>query len=343
MRHLFVLAFLIPTLSFAHAQREPLVLEPISIPELQAEPIVMDLPRVQMEKPNLKVASEALFAVNLDTQDIVFAKNEHEVRSIASITKMMTSLVVLGQGVDLGEVITISSEDITLAKRAHRASNLRAGMHFTRERLLNLALMSSENVAAAALGRTTFTSGLPTFIEEMNRTATELGMLQTTFEDPIGIGTGNQSTASDLVRLIAAAQNEQLIRDFSTTKFKPIEIPVRRSNGRTVEYKNTNALVGFQDWNILVQKTGFTNAAGHCVVMIVDILGEKYAVVVLDSPTNQQRAFDAIKVREWLQQSRELDTIEASNLSPYHKFVFFKHGKPIVAKLHHKRHHKHIA
>jgi len=296
--------------------------------------IQVDIPKLPVILPQLNLASESVFAVNLSNQDVVLAKNENEVRAIASITKMMTSYVILQQPqIDLNQIITITQEDVDLAKRAHRASRLRPGMHFTRERLLNLALMSSENTAAAALGRTTFVGGTNEFVIQMNEMATSLGMLKTTFEDPIGIGTGNQSTASDLVRLLAVAQSEPIIREFSTTAYKPIQLPIRHSNKPT-EYKNTNALVGFSDWDILVQKTGFTNAAGHCVVMIVDIQDQKYAVVVLDSPTNQQRVLDAIKVREWVEQGRELTTDEAKPLSPY-KFVFVTKGT--------KRHHKHVA
>ncbi len=309
-------------------------------PLMSPQDIEVEMPKLLTIIPDLDIASESAFAVNLDTQEVVFSKNEQEIRSIASITKMMTSYVVVQQPqIDLTEIITITKEDIELAKRAHRASNLRPGMHFTRERLLNLALMSSENVAASALGRTTFEGGLSVFIDQMNEMASSLGMRNTTFVDPIGIGVGNTSTASDLVRLLAAAQSEEVIRNFSTTKFQPIQLPIKHSNHPT-EYKNTNALVGFRDWDILVQKTGFTNPAGHCVVMIIDIQGEKYAIVVLDSPNNQQRALDAIKIREWLLEGRELTTDEAKPFSPY-KFVLYHKGKPLP--IHHRHHHKHVA
>jgi D-alanyl-D-alanine endopeptidase (penicillin-binding protein 7) len=334
IRNLFVLVILACSFSVCAEDTEPT----IQTPQFKFD---VDQPKLVTIVPDLNIASEAAFAINLDTQEIIFSKNETEVRSIASITKMMTSYVVVQQPqIDLQEVITISQDDINLAKRAHRASKLRPGMHFTRERLLNLALMASENVAAAALGRTTFEGGLPVFIGEMNKMAVSLGMLNTTFVDPIGIGIDNQSTASDLVRLLAAASGEELIRDFSTTKFKPVQLPIKNSKHPT-EYKNTDALVGFKDWDILVQKTGYTNPAGHCVAMIVDVQGEKYAIIVLASPNNQQRALDAIKIRQWLLEGKVLSSEEADAYSPYHRFVLYKHGKPIPNAPLHRRHHRH--
>lgn len=332
-----VIFFLILTL-FVHAARadEPPVFD---IPEIQVQldDIYTEVPKLEKILPDLPVTSESVFAVNLDTQEVAFAKNEHEQRAVASITKMMTAYVVLQTPqIDLNETVTITQDDINLSKRAHRASKLRAGMHFTRLRLLNLALMSSENTAAAALGRTTFAGGTEEFVKQMNATALSMDMTATEFEDPIGIGSGNVSTASDLVRLIAAASDEEVIRNFSTTKFEPIQLPIKASKKPT-EYRNTNALVGFRDWDILVQKTGFTNAAGHCVLMVVDIQQQKYAIVILDSPDNQHRAFDAIKIRQWLEEGKMLTTDEAKPLSPY-QFVLYKKGKPVPAKHHHKRH-----
>lgn len=297
----------------------------------------IDLPTAQVIQADLDLATESVFVVNMDTQDIIVSKNENEVRSIASITKMMTAYVVLQQQVDLDEQVRISEDDIRLAKRANRPSKLRAGMMFTRERLLNLALMYSENVAAAALGRTTFSGGTEQFVGVMNSTAASLHMTSTKYVDPIGIGVENTSTASDLVRLIAMASTEDIIRDFSTTKFQPIQLPSKHA-GKPTMYNNTNALVGFKDWNILLQKTGFTNAAGHCVVMVIDLQGQQYIVVELGAPDNQQRAYDAIKIRGWLESGAQLTTSEAQPLSPY-KFKFYKHGVPVV--VHHKRHRKH--
>ncbi len=326
---IFLVLCLLPTMALA---------QEVSLGDLQpgqSVTIEANIPLPEKIKPDLQITSETAFAVNLDTQDVVFAKNETQSRSIASITKMMTAYVVLQQAdADLDETITITKDDIALASR-FRATKLRAGMVFTRERLLNLALMSSENVAAAALGRTTFPGGVDEFIEHMNSMAHELAMNDTQFVDPIGIGAGNVSTAADLVRLIAAASTEPVIRDFSTTKFEPIVLPIKHRK-RPTEYHNTNALVGFRDWDILVQKTGFTNHAGHCVVMVVEVQNQRFAVVVLDSPNNQARAFDAIKIRQWIVQGDELTTDEAVSLSPY-KFVLYHKHKPAVHRRHHRR------
>jgi D-alanyl-D-alanine endopeptidase (penicillin-binding protein 7) len=337
MRKILLLGLVIPIFAFAQELPTPQSETPFPELQVQLDDIQVNIPKLEKILPNLPVTSEAVFAVNLDTQEVAFAKNEREQRAVASITKMMTAYVVLQQpGIDLNESITISQADVNLSNRAHRASKLRVGMHFTRERLLNLALMSSENTAAAALGRTTFKGGTDEFVKQMNEMATSLGMDNTSFEDPIGIGAENLSTASDLVRLVAAASSEELIREFSTTKFQPIQLPIIHSKKPT-EYHNTNALVGFRDWNILVQKTGFTNAAGHCVIMVVDIQGQKFAIVVLDAADNQHRVLDAIKVREWLETSRTLTTDEAKPLSPY-QFVLYQKGKPIP--VHHRRHRK---
>lgn len=307
-----------------HAENAPVTID-----------LQLEMPRLQAIIPELNLASAAAFAVNLDTQDVVIAKNENAVRSVASITKLMTAYVVLQQpDPDVDAIVTITKADIALAARAHRASQLRVGMHFTRERLLNLALMSSENVAAAALGRTTLPGGTPEFVAAMNKMALSLDMTKTSFVDPIGIGVENQSTASDLVRLVAAASEEPLVREFSTTKFEPIQLPTKSKH--PVEYRNTDALVGFSDWNILTSKTGFTNAAGHCVVMSVEIQSQHYIVIVLGSPNNQQRAYDAIKIRQWLENGDTLTTEQAQPLSPY-KFVLYKKGKPVKHR-HHKSH-----
>lgn len=317
---ILVIAVVMGVVSIAHATEVQTI--------DQLEEIQLDTPKIELMLPDLTVSSQSVFSVNIDTHEVVFAKNENEQRAIASITKLMTAYVVVKSHVNLADTVTITNEDVRLASRAHRASKLRVGMHFTRERLLNLALMYSENTAAAALGRSTFGT-MEQFVAQMNQTALSLGMNTTSFEDPIGIGTGNMSTAADLVKLITVAANEEVICGFSTTKYQPVQLLTKSK--RTTEYRNTNALVGFRDWNILIQKTGFTNAAGHCVLMIVDIQGIKYAIVVLDSPNNQQRAFDAIKVREWLEQGKMLSTDEAKLISPYKSF------SPKQHKTHKKR------
>lgn len=274
-------------------------------------------------QPTFEIVSESAFVYDLTTHESVYYKNSTQLMSIASITKMMTAFVVLDANIPLDEVITLTPEDITLSNKGSAKSKLHAGMRFTRERLLNLALMSSENRAAAALGRTTFPGGVSKFVKIMNETAKNvLGMYNTSFEDPIGIGSNNKSTAEDLVKLITFASQNETIREFSTTKWKDIELPTKTKRGKLVHYHNTNALVGFHDWNILVQKTGFTDAAGHCVVMVIELQGHEYAVVELNAPNNQQRAFDAIKLRHWVEDGTELSRNDVETSSPYRGFVF---------------------
>lgn len=197
MRNLWLTAILLPVIALA---QEPAV----DVPEIQIAPIefdIADLPPINIQ-PSFDVGSESAFVYDLTAQEAVYHKNSTQQMSIASITKMMTAFVVLNSGVPMDEVITLSPGDIALSNKGSAKSRLHAGMRFTRERLLNLALMSSENRAAAALGRTTFDGGVPTFVKAMNEMAHDaLGMYNTTFEDPIGIGENNMSTAQDLAVL----------------------------------------------------------------------------------------------------------------------------------------------
>lgn len=328
MRNLVLIGLLLP---FTVLAEEPITVGTPDIPPVELE---LSIPAPVPIQPAFDVGSESAFVYDLTTQEAVYHKNSTQQMSIASITKMMTAFVVLNSNLDMDEVITLTKDDVELASNFER-SRLVPGMRFTRERLLNLALMSSENRAAAALGRTTFEGGVPVFVAAMNEMAHTLHMDHTQYVDPIGINVEDRSTAEDLVKLVTAASQIETIRDFSTTKWKAIELPSKRKHGTVVQYHNTNALVGFHDWDILVQKTGFTNAAGHCVVMVIDIQGHQYAVVELNAPNNQQRAFDAIKLRHWVEDGIELSRNEVETFSPYQGFVFDHQGK-----LHPKRKHK---
>lgn len=338
MQNTWLTMIILPFIALSAIADEPTI-------NLQDEitPVEIDIGRAQPIKiqPTFDVGSEVAFVYDLTAEETVYHKNSTQQMSIASITKMMTAYVVLSEQLDMDEVITLTPADIALSNKGSATSNLHAGMRFTRERLLNLALMSSENRAAAALGRTTFPGGVDNFVIGMNEMARVLEMNNTHFVDPIGIGAGNTSTAEDLVKLIGVASDDDTIREFSTTKWKQIELPTKSHHGRIVQYHNTNALVGFHDWNILIQKTGFTNAAGHCVVMVVDIEGHKYAVVELNAPNNQQRAFDAIKLRHWVEDGTELSRNEIETYSPY-KGIMIGHDKlQVPGQMHSKRHRKH--
>ena len=330
MRNLWLTLLLMPVIAFSQEAES-------IIPNIEVEVVPPVLVPIQ---PAFDVGSEVAFVYDLTAEETVYHKNSTQQMSIASITKMMTAYLVLSEKLDMDEVITLTNDDVALAKNYAR-SRLVPGMRFTRERLLNLALMSSENRAAAALGRTTFPGGLADFINGMNEMARVLHMDNTHFVDPIGISSENASTAEDLVKLLVAASDEDMIRDFSTTKWKEVELPSKHRHGKLVEYHNTNALVGFHDWNILVQKTGTTDAAGHCVVMVVEIQGHKYAVVELNAPNKQQRAFDAIKLRHWVEEGTELSRKEVETYSPYRGIMIGHDKLRAQVQTHPKRHRKH--
>ncbi len=328
----FLLALILAPI-FAFAQEPDItIVDPQTIELPPLTPIAV--------QPAFDVGSEVAFVYDLTANESVYQKNSTEQVPIASITKMMTAYLVLSEKLDMDEVITLSKDDVALAKNFAR-SRLVPGMRFTRERLLNLALMSSENRAAAALGRTTFPGGIDDFVRGMNEMARVVHMDHTHFVDPIGISPDDTSTAEDLVKLIAAASDDDTIREFSTTKWKQIELPTHNRHGKVVAYHNTNALVGFHDWDILIQKTGTTDAAGHCVAMIVDIQGHKYAVVELNAPNKYERAMDAIKLRHWVEEGTELSRKEVETYSPY-KGIMIGHDKlRAQVKTHSKRHHRH--
>jgi D-alanyl-D-alanine endopeptidase (penicillin-binding protein 7) len=211
---------------------------------------------------------------------------------IASITKLMTALVVLEAGLPLDERLTISQEDVDTEKGS--GSRLRVGTTLSRGEMLHLALMSSENRAAHALGRT-FPGGLESFVPLMNKKAQDLGMQHTTYVEPTGLSSRNQSTATDLSRLVREVSQNVLIRDFSTRQQAKVAVGPRQ-----VEFRNTNALVRNPAWDIGVQKTGYISEAGRCVVMQAQLAGRKLIMVLLDSAGRYSRIGDAERIRAWV-------------------------------------------
>ena len=226
--------------------------------------------------------------VDANTSDALLAKNADRIVPIASITKLMTAMVVLDAKLPLDENLTISDADRDLVMAS--TSRLRVGWTLSREDMLHLALMSSENRAAGALSRY-YPGGRPAFIEAMNEKAVKLGMLQTHFVNPNGLTSENVSTASDLVKLVQAAVQYPLIRQFTTDPRYDVRI------GRYIlPYNNSNRLVGRPDWDIDVQKTGFTNEAGRCLVMQVQAQGRSLIMVFLDADGTLTRFADARRV-----------------------------------------------
>lgn len=224
----------------------------------------------------------------------LFAKNVDHVVPIASITKLMTAMVVVDAGLSLDEQIVISNEDKDLIKGSR--SRLRIGTVLTRRELLQLALMASENRAAEALTRV-FPGGSPAFVTTMNRKAVELGMWRTRFVDGTGLSSDNVSTAQDLTKMVAAAHQYPLIREFTTNRGMTIQM----ANGRTMNYSNSNRLVNNSEWQIGLSKTGYISEAGRCLVMQTNIAGKPVIIVLLDSWGKLTRIGDANRIKRWME------------------------------------------
>lgn len=247
-----------------------------------------------------EVRSSTVLVVDAKDSSVLFAQRDEAVRPIASITKLMTALVVLGGGQSLDEVVTISVED--RKTELSSASRLAVGTRLTRGELLHLALMSSENRAAQALGRN-YPGGLPAFIKAMNEKAGVLGMTSSKFADPTGLSIRNVASAQDLVKLVKAASANPLIRRYSTDERYTV-----KSGKHALEYRNTNALVTKPDWNIAVQKTGYTQAAGQCLVMHTRIDGRSVVIVLLNSFGKYTRVADARRIRKWMESAARTAT-----------------------------------
>jgi D-alanyl-D-alanine endopeptidase (penicillin-binding protein 7) len=241
----------------------------------------------------LSLRSSAAIIQDQETGEILYGKNASTVTPIASITKLMTAMVVLDARPDLNETITISSEDMDSLKGTH--SRLKTGASLTRDELLRVALMASENRAAAALGRT-YPGGFDAFVRAMNHKAQMLGMSDSRFGDATGLSSANVSSAEDLVKLVRAAHQYELIRSYTTMTGHEVHVA-----GRPLAYHNTNRLVANGSWNIGLSKTGFTNDAGRCLVLQAKLAERKVIIVLLDSWGKLSRIGDANRVRAWLE------------------------------------------
>jgi serine-type D-Ala-D-Ala endopeptidase (penicillin-binding protein 7) len=241
--------------------------------------------------PDLRSAS----AIVLDGNgDIIFSKDTDTVRSIASITKLMTAMVILDAQLDLEETLTITKADRDLIRLT--GSRLDAGAKLTRRELLLLALMSSENRAATALGRT-YPGGMDTFVAQMNRKAKSLGMNNSRFADPAGLRTENLSTANDLAKMLKAAKGYPLITQATTTLREEVRPYSRRG---PLNYVNTNRLLKNSQWDIELSKTGYINEAGRCLVMQANIEGEPISIVLLNSFGKLTPFGDSNRLRQWM-------------------------------------------
>ncbi|CAK0751848.1 serine-type D-Ala-D-Ala endopeptidase (penicillin-binding protein 7) [Gammaproteobacteria bacterium] len=246
----------------------------------------------------LRVSAVKAMVVHENTGETLFGKNIDQVTPIASVTKLMTAMVVLDRNLPMDEEITIIDEDVDHLK--HSSSRLQVGTVLTRRETLQLALMSSENRAAAALGRT-YPGGTTVFAAAMNRKAQELGMNSSYFADPTGLNSANVSTAEDLVKMVRAAHRYETIRDITTTS--SYEIGVGRKKRPTM-FINTNRLVRGGSWDIGVSKTGYINEAGHCLVMQVRVNETPIILVLLENSGKYSCPADAVRIRQWLQRQR---------------------------------------
>ena len=240
----------------------------------------------------LDLKSSVALVLDQDTNEVLFSKNSQAVLPIASITKLMTALVVAEARQPLDELLTISAEDIDTEKGSR--SRLQVGTHLKREEMLHLALMASENRAANALGRH-YPGGLAAFVAAMNRTAQALGMKDTLYVEPTGLSSRNQSSATDLAVLVREVDKHALIRQLSTSPEYEVAVGARNLN-----FRNTNGLVRSGEWDIGLQKTGYIAEAGRCLVMQAQLSGRKLIMVLLDSAGKYSRIGDAERIRKWL-------------------------------------------
>ena len=241
--------------------------------------------------PNVKSAS--VLVQDQISGEVLFERNSDAVVPIASITKLMTAMVALDARPALDEVLVVSDEDIDQLKGTR--SRLAIGTRLMREEMLHLALMSSENRAASALSRH-YPGGQRAFIAAMNQKAIELGLADTRFFDSTGLDPHNVSSARDLAKMVAASSTYPLIREFSTTRDGSFAV-----KGKTLHFNNTNALVSSSDWEIALQKTGFTNEAGKCLVMQAWLNQKPVVIVLLDSWGRLTRIGDANRIRRWVE------------------------------------------
>lgn len=259
----------------------------------------------------LDLKSSVALVVDQDTDEVIFSKNPQAVLPIASITKLMTAMVVIDAEQSLDESLTVAR--VVLDTPKNNQSRLKVGAQLTRAELLHLALMSSENRAAYSLGMN-YPGGMSEAVAAMNRKALELGMHDSQFVEPTGLSSKNQSSAHDLALLVKAAYQHPVLRQYSTTP--NAAVPVGR---RMVQFRNTNALVRSPMWEIGLQKTGFISEAGRCVVMQAQLAGRNLIMVLLDSTGRYSRIGDAERIRRWINDSPpplpKADALSISGLS----------------------------
>jgi serine-type D-Ala-D-Ala endopeptidase (penicillin-binding protein 7) len=277
--------------ALAAARRHAIVLA--SMPVVPPKQSFGEMAGLHSAPDELDLKSGVAFVVDQDTNEVLFNKNGAAVLPIASLTKLMTGVVVSEARLPMNEPITITQDDVDTEKGSR--SRLTVGTTLTRSEMLHLALMSSENRAANALGRT-YPGGLPEFVRLMNAKAKLLGMRATRYVEPTGLSSQNQSSAQDLAVLVNAAYKDATLREYSTSPGYEVAV-----GARTLQYNTTNRLVKNPAWDIGLQKTGFISEAGQCLVMQTKIAGRKLIMVFLDSAGKYSRLGDAERVRRWVE------------------------------------------
>ncbi len=267
-----------------------------------AKKSVRKVSMADVDPRRLMLYSASALVIDQETGQPLLEKQSDTVVPIASISKLMTAMVVLDAKLDLSEVIAIGEEDVDGLKGTR--SRLPVGTTMTRETAMLLALMSSENRAAHALGRH-YPGGMPAFVKAMNQKAHALGMFSSRFEEPTGLSSNNVSTAKDLARMVAAAARYPEIRHFSTTEEARVDL-----NGHIRDFRNTNALVRSDNWEIGVSKTGYISEAGRCLVMQARVADKPVVIVLLDSAGKMTRVGDANRIKRWM---------ESASLTPERK------------------------
>lgn len=257
------------------------------------KPSFGELAGLHGSQDDLNLKSSVALVVDQDTNEILFSKNDQAVLPIASLTKLMTGLIISEANLPMDEKITVTQDDVDTEKGS--SSRLRVGTELSRGELLHLALMSSENRAAHALGRT-YPGGLPLFVKLMNSKAQVLGMKDTRYVEPTGLSSLNQSSARDLVKLVDVAHRQPLMRELTTSTGYQVAV-----GNRTLQFNNTNRLVKNPTWDIGLQKTGYIAEAGRCLVMQTKVAGRQLIMVFLDSAGKLTRIADAERVRHWVE------------------------------------------
>ncbi len=257
-------------------------------------------PNAPLDVSKLKLASANVLVYDANAGQAIYSKGADTVTPIASVTKLMTAMVVLDAAQPLDEMITVDIADLDLLKGSH--SRLRLGAELSRREMLRLALMASENRAASSLARH-YPGGSAAFVEAMNQKALALNMTRSHFSDPTGLSSENVATAHDLARMVQAAAGYPLIREFTTTPSHYVEV---QPTGQLLGFNNTNALVKSGGWDIQVSKTGFIREAGKCLVMLATIASRPVVIVLLDSYGKLTRIGDANRVKHWLETGEAL-------------------------------------